>query len=220
MLTSFLLGTNKQTQTDTLCNFSPSLSPSVLGFPAQWRIMGLTMCWPHHIAVGKHTLSTTAFWPRFYHSSKYLIFWLCCVSNPNLLQWKEEEYSQCRVTQTFLILPRRNREGNPLLVLCLVLTGLSLWSVTKSVAYGGRECVLGEIWQLFWECRGPPWVGNDVRSREQRDWKGRREQCTDADICCGIPEFWLRSVFGTQLYGIWFIPPLHFSLAISAYFAL
>lgn len=54
---------------------------------------------------------------------------------------------------------------------------------------------------------GPPRVGNDVRSREQGNSKERRELWTDADICCGIPEFRLRSVFGTQLSGIWTNPP-------------
>lgn len=54
---------------------------------------------------------------------------------------------------------------------------------------------------------GPPWVGNDVRSREQGNSKEGRELWTDADICCGIPEFRLRSVFGTQLSGIWTNPP-------------
>lgn len=54
---------------------------------------------------------------------------------------------------------------------------------------------------------GPPRVENDVRSREQGNSKERRELWTDADICCGIPEFRLRSVFGTQLSGIWTNPP-------------
>lgn len=44
-----------------------------------------------------------------------------------------------------------------------------------SVAYGGRECVLGEIWPCcFGNAGGPPWVGNDVRAREQGELKEGR----------------------------------------------
>lgn len=97
------------------------------------------------------------------------------------------------------------------------LTALSLPSVPKPIACGSRVCVtvcmcdcvsLVSLYltQLFWECRGPPWVGNDVRAREWWE-RGVRGGAMEADICCGIPEFRLHSVFGTQLSGIWLILP-------------
>lgn len=103
------------------------------------------------------------------------------------------------------VTPGAHREGNPRLVSCQVLTRLSIISVPRHVAYGSCVCVcvfLVSLYltQLFGECRGPPRVRNDVRA------PGHRE----ADICCGIPEFRLRSVFGTQLSGIRLILPLRF----------
>lgn len=108
MLTSFLLGTSKQTgaQTDTLCLFFfPSRpSHSLLGFPAQWRVLGLLTS--SH--AGGNTPCRLPFGlgasipPHIY----FLTVWRC-VSNPSLRQWKEE-YSQCHVTQTFPVHPHRN----------------------------------------------------------------------------------------------------------------
>lgn len=167
----------------------------------------------------KHTPCLLVFWQSFYLSSVY--FYNVTVfsygSNPSLLQPNEKRSSQCRVTQTFPIHPHGNREGYPQPVWCLELTR---HRVPKALAYRSRECVLGEIRPSRFGNTAGGLVGrNDIRAPENRDWQDGRERCTEPDICCGIPELRLRSVFGTQLSGIWFaLCPIHFSPSISALF--
>lgn len=172
----------------------------------------------------------------------HVLFFDCmvvCESKPSLWQWKEEEYSRCHVTQTFPIHPHRNigplgalGRGIPCSFLCQVLTGLRLRSVPKPLAYGSRVflCVCIHVWVcVLVKFVFEPAVLGMPGANTGREWrksariergKGERGVYTEADICCGIPEIRLRSVFGTQLFGIWLILPLHLSPSVSAHFAL
>lgn len=85
MLTSFLLGTNKQTKADTeALSLSPSYWDSLLS-DASWDCVRALAS--SHSSRKKHTLSTSAIWPRLLHSSKYpQNIFDCCVSNSSWLQ--------------------------------------------------------------------------------------------------------------------------------------
>lgn len=147
-------------------------------------------------------------------------FMVMCVS----LQW-EEEYSQRHATQTFPVHPHRNSvpvraQGGESRVCYVPGTN---WAKSKkcSQAYS-LLCVFGKF--VF-----DPAVLGMPEATTGQDWRkssrtegGRAEKgrCTEVGICCGIPEFPLRSVFGTQLSGIWLILPARMSPSISAYFAL
>lgn len=79
-----------------------------------------------------------------------------------------------------------------------------------------ESCALAEIGPCCFGNAGEGLGGSrmtlDVKNRESEE-RGAGPR-TDADICCGIPEFRPWFVFGTQLSAIWnpAILPLHFSL--------
>lgn len=106
---------------------------------------------------------------------------------------------------SILVHTHRSKEGIPSMACAWYwLAWISDFFPRPSVLWKQRD--LGwNLTQRFGECRGPPQVGNDVgEAWEERDWTDSQEQGTDADVFCGIPECWIRFVFGTQLPGIMF----------------
>ena len=110
---------------------------------------------------------------------------LCIQAQLVTMKGRTLQFSWCHATKTLPIHPHRKyvpvrvQGGESLLVLCLVLTGLSLSSFHRPIACVSTVCaflflVTLYLTQLFLECWGPPRVRNDVRAREQWEGKQRR----------------------------------------------
>ena len=176
--------------------------------------------WPHLITGGKNT-------PRcwFSHSCEYVFPWTRCVKclMHCLSRWKNTAMLSKHAPHTHA----HHREWNPLNGTvsgarwaksqeCSQFCNSWMRCVEKACA---DACLVSlYIIQLFWECQGPPWVGNDVRVREETEGKEKGGWwCMEADICCGIPEFRLHSVFGRQWSGTRLVFPLHLSQFLSSF---
>lgn len=158
MLTPFLLGTSKQTshrQTDVFLSASPCLSRWASGFPALWRVMGLTSCWPHHKAGGKtHPyFGSCCCTPLHILACECLLF--CVQPHFGTMKGRRLRYFRCHVTQTFPTFPLRKsvrlRAQGGESPACFVPG--TQWKCSRSCSVR-RLYVSLYLTQLLWECRG------------------------------------------------------------------